>query len=308
MKQMKNTILLFVIAFAMTSSYSQCACCAGAGTGSSNGDYNSGVITLNKNQFVIETYTDYRKINEGNATEEDEKLLQSMFINSFGVRYGISNKITVSTLIPYVTLNTNNGHDKGFGDLVLLGTFNLFSKNNYNVGIQAGVELPTGIQKESNFDNSTVVIGSGSFDPMLGLIMSKRWDKFTLQGNGMYKFTTKGFQNNYYGSTSVQNLIVSYKIKQRDKLSTENTNEKETSNFGLSIFAGYYGEWLDNLKEEYVIDENSGYYLGFANLGTNISYKKWILPITLSLPFVKQMNGEQNEAGIRIRLGLVRTF
>ena len=306
---MKNTILPFVIAFAITSSYSQCACCAGAGTGSSNGDYNSGVITLNKNQFVLETYAYYRKINDGNTIEEDEKLLQSMFINSFGARYGLSNKITVSALVPYVTLNTNNGNDKGFGDLVLLGTFKLFSNNNYNFEIQAGVELPTGIQKKSNFDNSTVVVGSGSFDPMAGLVMSKSWNKFLLQANGMYKFTTKGFQNNYYGSTSVQNLIVSYKIKKRSELSTEeNSEDKETSNFGLSLFTGYYGEWLDNLKEDDIIDENSGYYLGFANLGTNISYKKWILPITLSLPFVKKMNGEQNEAGIRIRLGLVRTF
>ena len=82
------------------------------------------------------------------------------------------------------------------------------------------------------------------------------WNKGLI--NGMYKFTTKGFQNNYYGNTATQNLMLSYKIKKRSELSTEeNTENKETSNFGLSIFTGYYGEWLDKLKEDDVVDENS---------------------------------------------------
>ena len=300
--------MFFVIAFAVTNSYSQCACCAGAGIGSSNGDYYSGLITLNKNQFIIETYADYRKIKEGNAIEEDEKLLKSMQINSVGIRYGISNKLTISALLPYVTLNTNNGHDKGFGDMILLGTYEVFSKNNFSFGLQAGLELPTGIQKESNFDNSTVVIGSGSFDPILGLVISKSWDKLTLQGNSLFKKTTNGFEGNYYGNTAVQNLILSYKIKKGSFFCSTDNLKNISSNFGLSIYGGYYGEWLDKIKEGDNLDENTGYYLGFTNLGTNISYEKWSLPLTFSLPIVTKMNGDQNEAGIRFRLGLIRSF
>lgn len=209
---MKKIILFLVATMATIQSYSQCACCAGAGIGSSNGDYNSGILTLKKNQWIAETYFDYRDIEEGKATEEDETLLKSMFINSIGVRNGISNKITVSVLIPYVTLNTNNGSDKGFGDLIMMGTFNILNKNNFNFALQTGIELPTGIQKSSSFDNSTVVVGSGSFDPMAGIVFSKSWGKLSLQGNGLYKFTTLGFQKNYYGSLAIQNLSLSYKI------------------------------------------------------------------------------------------------
>ncbi len=305
---MKNILLFFVIAFAVTKSYSQCACCAGAGIGSSNGDYNSGLITLNKNQFIVETYGDYRKIKDGNAVEEDEKLLKSLLINSVGVRYGISNNLTISALLPYVTLNTNNGNDKGFGDMILLATYKIFSKNNFSFGLQAGLELPTGIQKESNFDNSTVVVGSGSVDPMLGLVISKSLDKLTLQGNSMFKKTTNGFMGNYYGNTAVQNVTLSYKIKKGSAFCSTEKEIKETSNFGLSIYGGYYGEWLDKLKESDDVDNNTGYYLGFANLGTNISFKKWSLPITFSLPIITNMNGDQNEAGIRFRVGLIRSF
>jgi hypothetical protein len=307
--KMKKIILLVLVALATSHTYSQCACCAGAGIGSSNGDYNNGILTLKKKQFVVETYADYRKIKDGDAIEEEEKLLRSMLINSLGARYGITDKITVSALMPYVTLNTNSGNDKGFGDLILMGTFNVLSKNNLNLALQGGIELPTGIQKNSNFDNSTVVVGSGSYDPIVGVLVSKNWDRITLQANGLYKITTLGFQQNYYGSLGVQNVSVSYNLKKGSAFcSTANLDQKEVADFGVNIFGGYYGEWLDKLKEADVVDENTGYYLGFANLGTNLSYKKWSLPITFSLPIITDMNGNQNQAGYRLRLGLIRTF
>ncbi len=190
-----------------------------------------------------------------------------------------------------------------------MGTFNLYSKNNVNFALQAGIELPTGIQKNSNFDNTTVIIGSGSYDPMAGILFSKHWNKMTFVGNVLYKYTSTGFQDNYYGSIAIQNATLSYKIKAGGRLNTiDKREEKEISNFGWSIFGGYYGEWLDKIKEDDAIDENSGYYLGFANLGTNLSYKKWSFPLTLSLPIINGMNGTQNDSGFRLRIGIIRSL
>lgn len=306
---MKKAVLFLIIVVAFTKSYGQCACCAGAGIGSSNGDYNNGILTLKKKQWIAETYADYRTIKDGNAIEEDEKLLESMLINSLGIRYGITDKITVSALLPYVTLNTNNGNDHGLGDLTLMGTFNVLKNNEFNIALQAGAELPTGIRKDSNFDNTTVVVGSGSVDPVAGIVFSKNWEKLTLQGNGFYKFTTPGFDGNKYGSLAIHNLSLSYKLKKGSAFCAADSLEtKEASNLGWSIFGGYYGEWLGKIVEDDVTDEDSGYYLGFANLGTNIAYKKWSFPLTVSLPVIADMNGSQNKAGYRIRVGVVRTF
>jgi hypothetical protein len=315
---MKNTIYTLLIILSSTYTYSQCACCAGAGTGAANGDYNNGILTLSKNQFVAETYTDYRNINQNlepvTDVTDEEAPLTSMLIQSLGVRYGLTKSITVSALMPYVFLYTDTGNDSGIGDLALLGTFSVFSKNNFSIALQAGVELPTGIQKSANFDNTTVVVGSGSYDPMAGLIVAKCWDKLTLQANGLYKHTTRGFEDNYYGSIAIQNISLSYRIKDGSSfcpssLDTE-TDEtpKAASNFGWAVFGGYYGEWLGMLEEEGETDHNSGYYLGFATLGNNIRYKKWSFPLTLSLPVIQNMNGEQNTGGFRVRLGIIRSF
>ena len=123
---MKKIYCILLVVFVTTKSFSQCACCAGAGVGSSNGDYNNGILTLPKKMIVAETYADYRSIKNGNAPEDDEKLLKSMFISSIGLRYGITNKLTVSALLPYVSLYTNNGSDNGVGDLILMGTCNVY--------------------------------------------------------------------------------------------------------------------------------------------------------------------------------------
>ena len=315
-----KAIYMMVVAFVVTTySYSQCACCAGAGTGAANGDFNNGILTLNKNQFLLETYTDYRHINQNlppvTDVTDEEAPLTSMLIQSLGLRYGVTNSITVSVLVPYVFLHTNTGNDNGFGDLVALGTFTIYNKNNFSLALQAGLELPTGIQKNANFDNTTVVVGSGSYDPMAGFIVSKRWDKLTFQANGLYKHTTNGFQDNYYGSIAIQNLSLSYRLKSGSTfcplatdIKTEDKPKQETSNLGWTVFGGYYGEWLDMLKEDGEVDHNSGYYLGFATLGNNISYKKWSFPLTISLPVIQNMNGEQNTGGFRLRLGIIKSF
>lgn len=315
---MKKSIYMMAAAFMLSLyGYGQCACCAGAGTGAANGDYNNGILTLNKNQFVVETYADYRKINQNldpvTDVTDEEAPLTSMLIQSLGVRYGLTKSITVSALVPYVFLNTDTGNDKGLGDLDLLGTFNVYSKNNFSLAFQAGVELPTGIQKEANFDNTTVVVGSGSYDPMVGIIASQKWDKLVLQGNVLYKHTTNGFEDNYYGSIAIQNLSLSYTIKGMSSLCTPSdtkaeTTKQSTSDFGWAIFGGYYGEWLDMLEEDGEVDHDSGYYLGYATLGNAVRYKKWSFPLTLSLPVIQNRNGEQNTGGFRLRLGIIRSF
>jgi hypothetical protein len=311
--------LFFIAVLSSKSAHSQCACCAGASTGSSNGDYNNGILILGKKQFVAETYADYRTIGNHNgheghqqtseSTSEEETPLKSMFIPSVGLRYGIGKKITVSALLPLVFLQTDNGNDNGVGDLMLLGTVKVFSKNKFNLALQAGVELPTGVQKGANFDNTTVVVGSGSVDPMAGVLFSNQWGKFTLRGNTLYKQTTLGFEQNYYGSLAVQNLSLAYRLKGENSFcSSDSLVQNPIKSISWTVFGGYYGEWLDNLKEGDIVDENSGYYLGFATLGTNISYKKWSFPLTVSLPIIQQMNGDQNDAGYRLRLGVIRSF
>lgn len=306
---MKNIFFAVVLFFTTIYTFSQCACCAGAGIGSLNGDYTNGILTLPKSRVVLEAYSEYKTIKNGDAPEGDEKLLTSMQINSFGIRYGISKDFTLSAILPQIRLFTNNGSDNGIGDLILLGTYNFYQDNSLNFAIQGGFELPTGVQKESAFDNTTIIVGSGSYDPMIGLLISKKWNKLTLNTNVLYKKTNLGFQNNYYGSLSTHSFSFTYRIKGESSIcSIDKEATSPKSNFGLSTNLGFSGEWLDKLTEDSIEDNDSGHYLGLANLGVALSYKKWAIPISFSQPVINRMNGTQNDFGYRFRIGIIRAF
>lgn len=66
---MKRTLIIFIISIVSSittyKAYSQCACCAGASAGSSNNLCNNGILTLSKNQWLMESYGDFRTIKEG---------------------------------------------------------------------------------------------------------------------------------------------------------------------------------------------------------------------------------------------------
>jgi hypothetical protein len=305
----KYKIALFIITlFTSSQAMSQCACCAGASMASSIIENNSGLLTLNKHQFISEFNTDYRTINNAGAPEEEEKLLTNIIINSLGIRYGLQKNLTISAVIPYVILNTNNGKDKGFGDLNLIGTYNIISKNKFNFGLIAGAELPTGIKKASAFDNTTVVVGSGSLDPIAGLLFSHSEKKLNLQVSTLFKKTTKGFNDNSYGSLSQQSISASYRLKGQNTFCSTDSSARNDKSINWSVFVGYYGEWLGKIIEDGEKDDNSGYYAGFMNAGTTINYKKFAFPVSVSFPIITYMNGQQNPPGYRVKFGIMKSF
>jgi len=305
--------LLVVSALVLCSNdvYSQCACCAGAGS-ALNTDNASGVFTLNKRQFAVEAVGDFRtiRIQESSGHDSGEGMaeetpLSSILLSSLGVKYGLTDRLTLSAMIPYAVLNTRMGNDKGLGDLMLLGTYNLIRKNNFNLALSAGVELPTGVEKGSAFDETTVVVGSGSYDPILSIAASQRWNKFALIGSAFHRQTTRGFGGTTYSSVSLQNVQLSYTLKGHGEACADSCAKHD---FGWYLTTGYYGEWLGAIKTEDETDPNSGYYMGFATLGTAITLKAWTIPVTVSLPLFQNMNGDQNKAGYRLRLSIIRKF
>jgi len=189
---MKNYWFLIIVYFIISTGHghSQCACCAGAGIGSSNGDAGTGLLNIPKKTIIAELYGDYRSIQTGGHMhqhgDDEEATLENMTIGLVGIRYGISRRFTIGGLLPYVFLQSDNGNDRGLGDMILQGTFGVWRKSQFEIAVQAGIELPTGIRKSSNFDNTTVVVGSGSWDPMLGIILSRDWSRWALQAGSNF--------------------------------------------------------------------------------------------------------------------------
>lgn len=294
-----------------TSSMAQCACCAGAGMGAS-GDPSMIFSTPMKRQFIVDAALDYRSVQEGlmsHAMVMSETTLQSMFISSLALRYGISDRFAVSVQQPYLFIKTALGNDRGLGDMQLNGQWRLFSQARLNVVLNGGIELPVGIQKAASFEQSTSVIGSGSFDPVLGISFGWKHDRLAFSGAGVFKKTTNGFQHNNYGSSSLQSLGISYQaFGEPSSCNTDSLKEKEKAKPSVVLHIAYLGEWLDKLVEDDTKDDDSGYYVGYIAGGVSTSFGKWSLPMNVGYPVLCNMNGMQNNPGIRFRIGLTRAF
>jgi hypothetical protein len=315
----KNFLLFSIVIFCSIDLLSQCSCSSGTSVGLSNGDYSNEVFNLPKGKFAIEGYGDYRtfiKIAEEHHHDmetmdsiemTEERHLENMFISSLGVKFGITNRIMVSALIPYVFLKTDQGNSRAFGDLVLLGTLGLYSKNDLNIAVSTGVEITTKKRRNPSFENTTVTVSSGSIDPMLGISASKKWNRVILQVSSVGKYTTQGFDKTNYGSVNAQNIAISYLLKSK----TSNCSSDSVMQDGkpkLAVFGGYYGEWLGQIDKEGEKDQNTGYYLGFATIGSSLTFKGFSIPLTCSFPFIQDIRGEQVHSGYRIRLGIVKIF
>ena len=223
-------------------------CCKCAGTIYSDDEYNNGQLTLKKKQLLTEYGMNYRTIRNSsdhhNTDErkqsEQETPLKSMPIITLAINYGLHDKITIPAILPYAVLYTANSSDKGMDALMLLGTCSIHSKATFNLAAQAGIELPTGVQKGSRFDNTTIVVGSGSIDPIIGLAFSQHIRKLNLQGSVIYKYTVRGFENNYYGSLSVENMALAYTINHGQDRCSADSLTKKASGIGVNIFVGYH--------------------------------------------------------------------
>jgi hypothetical protein len=292
---------------AITTTYSQCACCSAATVGTSYSMFSGAGLKAERKNFLIDFSVDYRSFQEGEihdgGGEEEETPLKSMTITTLGGRYGISDRLSISLQLPVVFLKTYLGGENGVGDAVLLTQYNIVKKEKFSFTLNGGVELPTGQQKESSFDNTTVVIGSGSFDPIIGFSAVKHGIRGALQLNGLFRKTTDNSEDANYGDLTSHSLIYTYLLN--DTFEHASTLEK---NVTVGIAAGYYGEWLEHLEEDGVADENSGYYLGFAAVTASVRVRKWEFPLTISQPVIQNLNGDQSNVNVRIRFGITHRF
>jgi hypothetical protein len=140
---------------------------------------------------------------------------------------------------------------------------------------------------------------------VVGFKFLKPLGKMNLNAYSIYKMTTNGFEGNNYGNVSIQSLSVSYLINKTSE--TDSLSIKETKSQWI-LEGGYYGESIEMAVENGVRDMNSGYYLGMAFTGISFKHKTWTIPFNFSLPLFQTINGEQNAASFRFKIGLSKVF
>lgn len=307
-------MLLLIIDVSLT--LAQCTCC-GSSSNISAGELTPTSYALSKRKWLGELYSEVRFFNPApNITSADHHgqtntslSINNVFITSLGLRYGINEKTTLLIQQPFICINGTSTSSKAFGDLLSLINYKVIGKPNFVLGLQAGMEWPTGGNIQYANGNS-VITGSGSYDPVVGFNMIKSLKNSVLRFNTFFKYTSRGFNATNYGNFFGNQIGYSYFIKKSgescvpDSILKKQSKVKPTFAINLQVS----GEWLQAQMKDHAMVNSTGGYLALVGVGATVGFRGFTIPILLNAPLYQKFYGNQNQTKIGLRIGLTKTF
>jgi len=242
---------------------------------------------------------------------QDVHSTDTIFHMIFGVAYGVTDNLTLSLKIPYVYLNNirevhhdepeeihNRGDSKGIGDLTILGQYRFLKKADidFESSFLFGLKIPTGKTnvKDSNGERFETEFqpGTGSWDPLVGFAVTKRFRELSVDANVLYTFATKGAQDTNLGDILHYNLALSYRALGSKK-------------FLWDLIIEANGERKQKEKVSGVKDENSGGNTIFLSPGMRFTFnQQWSAFLSVGFPIIQNLNGVQNDTHMKALFGI----
>ncbi len=159
--------------------------------------------------------------------------------------YGITDDLDIYLSIPYTfkydLIETDGGEISNFGDSIGLGDITLLSQyrflkleeKGFYASLLGGVTIPVG-QTEVVTDQGDKFglddqPGSGSWDPLFGVAMSKNLGPLSLDSNFLFRLSNEGPRNSTVGDTVNYNAALSYRIDRHRHLNQEGKEHNHLS-------------------------------------------------------------------------------
>ncbi|MGD9501199.1 MAG: transporter [Methyloceanibacter sp.] len=210
------------------------------------------------------------------------------------------------------------GTSEGIGDLSLLGQYRFLGQGSGpRAALLFGVKTPTGATDER--DNQGELFetelqpGSGSWDGLFGLAFSLGSGKWSLDSNLLYAAAGEGAQDTNLGDRLHYNGAVSYRLigagqplpaahEHRQGDDHRHHAEQPETGGGLAVDAALEinGEWQAEETISGESDPNSGGNVVYLSPGVRLTANAWSGFVSVGLPIVNDLNGEQSEAEYRL--------
>jgi len=269
-------------------------------------------LTPSKDQKIIRTQVRFkRKSDDPTFLDRD---LRRLAIPTT-VLYGFTEKLAGSITIPWLekNLRTTSGGERikretsGIGDITLLSKYRVLTEDypgaTSRLSIIGGLEVPSGETGDSDSHGKLprdLQRGSGSWDPIVGSAytyqsLDEEWDL-----NLTYQLNTQA-RNFEFGD------ILKYTLAyQRRILPVELPEKGLYTQVNLVLEAN--GEWSQ--KDEAVsgsIGDSGGHVL-FISPGLQIAAREYVAEVSVQLPVLQDLNGDQTETDYVIVGSLRVTF
>ncbi len=222
--------------------------------------------------------------------------------------YGVNGKLAVFGVLPYRDneLKVTVGGQRrtraasGFGDLTVFGRYTVVQRDrpgrNFRVASFAGIKAPTGEDnKRDAFGRlpASVQVGSGSWDPLVGVVATYQTLKYQVDGQISYqaKNEANGFEA---GDVARLDASLQYRLLPR-----KFTGGLPNFLYGV-IEANLIHQGKDRVNGS--ADSNSGGTRLFLTPGIQYVTKRWIAEGAVQIPMSQDLNGTalKNDTIVRV--------
>jgi hypothetical protein len=271
--------------------------------------------TLDQGRVVLGygmNYMNYSAFSQSRLRSLNQSFIHAHSINSSllmsaNLSLGLTDNLNISLIMPYYmgfgmkTTDRGNtiddGNSIGFSDLSLLLKYRFLhsKKNKFALAALAGIKMPTGNTSQKNEFGFLLGAddqpGSGSWDPLMGLALSKSISKINIDSNALYILSTPGSQNITVGDQVLFNLGFSHLV--------ERFSGKR---YKWTVATEINGHWQEKVEYLGVKDPNHGGLVIYISPGIKLNYRDRVFTnLYVSLPTIQNLNGEQSD--IKLQLG-----
>ena len=244
---------------------------------------------------------------------------------SISISYGITEDLSINARLPYIERNNiqegeiedgeaethTHGDSSGFGDILILGQYRISQSKNTNVSVNFGMKLPTG--ETNNKDKDDVRFetefqpGSGSWDFLFGVAVSKQSGLFGYNANILFNKTTKGAQSTEIGDAISYNVALSYRLNRHSRASHDHSHSHDGET-QWDIMLELNGQKRDKNKISGNSEKHSGGNTILLSPGVRVSSGNLGGFLSVGIPVVENQNGTQADIGNRILAGISLGF
>jgi len=204
------------------------------------------------------------------------------------------------------------GDARGLGDLTMYGQYRFIGADDTRLHASTllGVKAPTGatdiVNDEGDRFEAEHQPGSGSWDVLAGLAVTRQWTGVTLGSNIMYSFAGDGSQDSNLGDVFSYNIALSHRLKHSDSHGNNvaHHHNADPGNF-WDIAVEINGEWRDYVTVAGERQSHTGGNLVY--LAPSVRYssgKGWGAYVSMGVPIVENLNGVQSDPKIRLFAGV----
>lgn len=267
---------------------------------------------------------------------------------SLVLAYGVTGDLTVSARLPMVTrTDIREGHhhhhaggavneveqrgdSTGIGDLTLLGQYRVLNDRATatEAAVLLGFRAPTGETGEIDVNGELFEAefqpGSGSWDGLFGLALSRRLGAISLHASGLYSLVGEGTQDTDLGNRLHYGVAVSYRLggaadtvgpmyagahrHAQDRRGHVHSEPLQTPTLAVDLILELNGEWSAKQEIAGVKDDNSGGHTLYLSPGVRASYDKMSAFASIGVPVLNELNGFQAEPDWRLFTGVAVAF